>query len=61
MGNNKQEQLLRRVAQFMKIHRNKQKKIIAEHFSDENHPKTTIYQIIKKVNNNQRHNFVGKS
>ncbi len=42
MGNNKQEQLWRRVAQFMKIHRNKQKKFIAEHFINENNPKTTI-------------------
>jgi hypothetical protein len=33
--------------------RNKQKKFIAEHFINENHPKTTIYRIIKIVNNNE--------
>jgi DeoR/GlpR family transcriptional regulator of sugar metabolism len=52
MVNNKQEQRWRRIAQFMKTHRNKQKKFIAQHFINENHSKTTIYRIINKVNNN---------
>ncbi len=38
----------------MEIHKNEPKEFVAKHFMNENLPKTTIYRIIKKVNNKEQ-------